>query len=289
MATPIHTVCVVIPIYQPQLSNAERASLERCLSVLGQHRLIIAKPETLDLSALLQQHPQLDLEAFPDEYFQGISGYNRLMLSDLFYARFAHYQYMLVYQLDAFVFSDQLLAWCNQDYDYIGAPWLPSATPPDFVERVRATIRRKLYRWLNRKDRTGNGAHHAQYDYCAGNGGFSLRRISKMRTVLRKLAQRVEPYRARGHHTYNEDVFFCVEANRFRELVRLPALDVAVRFSWESHPAVAAQLNQGRLPFGCHAWDKLYRADWQPIFDGLGYSLEALLDDRQTSQALEMA
>ena len=31
---------------------------------------------------------------------------------------------MLIYQLDAFVFQDDLAYWCQQNYDYIGAPWL---------------------------------------------------------------------------------------------------------------------------------------------------------------------
>jgi hypothetical protein len=281
VVNPIHTVCVVIPVYQTFLNPAQQVSLERCLSILGSHPVVVVKPEGLDLSILLQQHPQLESESFADPYFDGINGYNRLMLSDQFYARFAQYQYMLVYQLDAFVFSDQLLMWCNQGYDYIGAPWLPRTTPPDLFERGRAVVRRKLYRWFNRKDLTGKNAHHAQYDYCAGNGGFSLRRISAMRNALRSLSKHVEPYRLRSHHTYNEDVFFCVEANRFRQLVRLPRLNIAIKFSWESNPAVAAQLNHGELPFGCHAWDKLYRTHWQPIFDRLGYSLDTLLGDKQ--------
>ena len=32
---------------------------------------------------------------------------------------------MLIYQLDAYVFKDELLNWANKGYDYIGAPWLP--------------------------------------------------------------------------------------------------------------------------------------------------------------------
>jgi small ligand-binding sensory domain FIST len=28
--------------------------------------------------------------------------------------------------MDCLVFSDQLLAWCNRGYDYVGAPWFKS-------------------------------------------------------------------------------------------------------------------------------------------------------------------
>ncbi len=32
---------------------------------------------------------------------------------------------MLIYQLDAYVFKGEWLFWANQEYDYIGAPWIP--------------------------------------------------------------------------------------------------------------------------------------------------------------------
>lgn len=47
------------------------------------------------------------------------------MLEADFYRRFGKYKYMLIYQLDAFVFSDKLLDFCEMGYDYIGAPVYP--------------------------------------------------------------------------------------------------------------------------------------------------------------------
>lgn len=44
------------------------------------------------------------------------------MLSAEFYDRFAAYEYVLIYQLDAFVFADRLAEFCQMGYDYIGAP-----------------------------------------------------------------------------------------------------------------------------------------------------------------------
>jgi hypothetical protein len=85
---------------------------------------------SLDLSALARQYPPLSIESFPDENFRDISCYNRMLLNDEFYARFAEYEYALIHQLDAFVFSDRLLEWCKLGYDYIGAPWLPYRAPP---------------------------------------------------------------------------------------------------------------------------------------------------------------
>jgi hypothetical protein len=281
MPPPLPTVCVVIPVYQTALTQAEQAAFDRCIAILHRHAIFIAKPASLNVSSLTGQHPDIQVEPFPDDFFNGINGYNKLMLSDFFYARFADFQYMLIYQLDAFVFSDQLLAWCERGYDYIGAPWLPRATMPTALDKLRTLLKQRVYRWLDRQDRCGCGAHHTQYDYVAGNGGLSLRRVAAMRQALHKYERRAQRYRARAHHTHNEDIFFTVEVNRYRQFINLPPLRTAVAFSWESHPSLARQLNSGALPFGCHAWDKLYRDDWRPIFKQFGYSLDSLLDQRQ--------
>ena len=51
---------------------------------------------------------QLGLLRFSDHWFHRVSTYNKLMLSLDFYVRFSAYGYLLVYQLDAWVFSDEL-------------------------------------------------------------------------------------------------------------------------------------------------------------------------------------
>ncbi len=52
------------------------------------------------------------------------------MLSPTFYDAFQAYRYVLIYQLDALVFSDRLTEWCEMDWDYVGAPWLKCADSP---------------------------------------------------------------------------------------------------------------------------------------------------------------
>ena len=76
------------------------------------------------------------------------------MLDPYLYNQFSHYDYMLLYQLDAFAFSNRLLEFCKMGYDYIGAP----------VERYA-------------KDWKAVGCN-------IGNGGFSLRKIASMIRIL---------------------------------------------------------------------------------------------------------
>jgi hypothetical protein len=274
---PSPTACVVIPCYTAALQPYERLAFTRCLDILKAHDIVIIKPQSLDLSELLSVYPPLRTESFDDDYFTGIGGYNRLMLSDLFYERFARYEYVLIHQLDAFVFSDQLLAWCARGYDYIGAPWFPNSTVPSWRNYFRIYARRTLYRWLNRADRHLPGIHHAQYMYSVGNGGFSLRRVAAMREALKTLHSRAEEYRRADGGFHNEDIFYCIEANRYVNHVKVPGIREASAFAWEHQPTVAAKLCDGKLPFGCHGFNKLHRDEWRPIFSRFGYFLDELL------------
>lgn len=270
--------CVVVPIYRSTLLPYEQVALGRCDEVLDAHDVVLAKPASLDLTQVLKSHPRCRVEAFDDDYFKGVAGYNRLMLSDEFYARFEAYDYVLIHQLDAFVFKDELGHWCNQGYDYIGAPWLPDSSVPSPLDLLKAATRRKLGRLVNRLDANAGGMHATQYMFAVGNGGFSLRRVQSMRRALAALGSRTDDYRRARMTLNSEDLFFSVEVNRYRRRLRIPDVGVAAGFSWERNPAVARVLNGGSLPFGCHAWNKLHRDDWTPVFEQFGYSLDRILD-----------
>ena len=104
-----------------------------------------------------------------------------------------------------------------------------------------------------------------------------MRRIVRMREVLADLATKADEYRRGDVSTRHEDLFFCVEANRYWDRVRTPGLREATHFAWEQQPSVAATLTDGELPFGCHGWDKLHRDEWRPLFKRIGVSIDELL------------
>ena len=281
-------VRVVIPVHHYPLTQAEQAALERCLSVLHRYPICIVTPEGLDAEELLRRHPQLQRETFADEYFVSAYSYNKFMLADEFYDRFAAYEYILVHQLDAFVFSDQLHDWCMSGYDYVGAPWIWSSRQPTLPYRLYIGALRTLCRVIDRPnsaDLPPDKFFQRQLCYSAGNGGLSLRRVARMREVLAKLHERANIYRAgkpaawaeRPSGRLGEDVFFCVEANRYWRHVKTPGLGAAAQFAWETNPAIAARLTGGVLPFGCHGWNKLSLDQWRPVFARFGYHLDDLL------------
>ena len=130
--------------------------------------------------------------------------YSCLLTTPSFYDYFDT-EFVLIFQTDTVLFpqSPYLVTYfMNQNVDYIGAPWFH----------------------LNINDGRTN--------YVGGNGGLSLRKVSRMKELLTRY-----PYAKRCH--IPEDVYIC----RLPD-IQLPHKSIAERFSVESifHPC----------PFGTH-------------------------------------
>ncbi len=262
---------IVIPVYKPSISAYEEIAFKQCLDVLGKHPLIIVKPNSLVLPEIIRSNILLQVKEFDNSFFEDIHGYNRLMLSEAFYSSFADYKYILIYQLDAFVFNDDLLSWCDKGYDYIGAPWL-SKKDRTGLDKITANIKNKLYVRYNVKYKDGLPKIGKQLENRVGNGGFSLRRVDKLLYHSISNKATIEKYLSMKHPWFNEDIFWSIELNRKKKQINIPQLDEALGFAFETYPEKAIRINKDQLPFGCHAWDK--NVDfWRPYFDTLGYSI----------------
>lgn len=270
-ATPITAgdVCVVVPVFKPTLTRMEQLSLDRCLHVFKPYTRIAVKPSSLtSVPAGIE-----NTISFDDAYFAGIEGYNRLMLSPEFYQAFMpEFKVMLIYQLDAFVFRDELLYWCNRGYDYIGAPWPYEVAPPDFVKKAKLKWQNYLAVKRNKMDEESGVLHRHQIEGRVGNGGFSLRNIERFHAISRQEQVLIKRYLDQHHHHFHEDVFWGVEVNRTRTQLRIPEARIAQKFAFENFPERLFAENRRELPFGCHAWDK-HIDFWRPIFGNLGCSI----------------
>lgn len=258
-------VDIVIPIYREVPTAEEAFSLERCFSVLGGHPLTFIHPQSLNLSAY-QKYQGAAFRAFDDDFFTGIFGYNRLMLSVGFYQAF-HREYILIYQPDCLVFRDELDFWVAQGYDYIGAPWLRSRAEVPLVKKIWDGG----WAWVKTQiNHGGNGRVQKDKSLlynAVGNGGFSLRRRQKFIEVLEKLAPVVQVYLKPENQStfYAEDVFFSIEPQRHGLAFSKPDYRTACRFAIENKPEFGLNLNNGKLPFGCHRWNKENREFWMKI------------------------
>ena len=264
--------CIIIPVYKKNIKKEEIASLKQCCTILRKYPVIFITHKNLDCSVYTNICRDIGASFkyayFNEKYFSGIFGYNAIMLSKQFYTKFKNYKYILIYQLDAYVFRDELEYWCNQDYDYIGAPWMSVSSitePPTF----------------------GN-----MYDLEIGNGGFSLRKtetfirlyslkiwllylffeiytlfdriteLSKKYFFFRLMRYIVFPFKIFFDRFYlikqdkkNEDMLW---SKVLQSSGKIPTAHIAAHFSFERYCDYLFEVTDRNLPFGCHAWSEYY-------------------------------
>ena len=264
-------VIIVIPVYRDYLSAYERISLQQGISILAKYKIIVIKPRSLNLT-VFNDFPFIEYLSFNDNCFLDVDAYSQLLMSPKFYQEFLRYKYMLIYQLDAFVFKDELLDWCNLGYDYVGAPWLKNNEYTDVFHYLKSRLLIFLSIRYNKRVRGKDEPSRRQYENQVGNGGFSLRRIAKFYQLANQYA---DPFNCNHLGLDNwlpEDVFWAISINRLKTRLRIPGYKQAVRFSFENALERAFSLTNNVLPFGCHAWDD--HADfWRSAFAEQGYSI----------------
>ncbi len=278
---------VVIPVYKDNPSRTEIASFRQGISILKSYDVFIFTyiECNLDIYKRIAGEQKIDLsiEFFEKKYFSSIEGYNDLCFSKDFYHRFSVYEYMFIYQLDAWVFRDELQFWCDKGYDYIGAP---------------------IYYGKNRKTFTTKF-------FGVGNGGLCLRKISHCLSILegnssavflkpisliklywnyflysdnfKNIENRIKilpiilakffgkynslNYYIKNH--VNEDLIFGTWSTKsWGHKGNIPTEDEAMHFSFEVNPSFLYNKIGEKLPFGCHAFEKWeYETFWKQFIN----------------------
>ena len=269
--------CIVIPIYKNDLTEYEIISLKQCCKILVNYPVLFITHRDLDCSVYENICKNTGIvykyEIFNKKYFKDISWYNVLLLSKYFYQRFIDFDYILIYQLDAFVFKNELDYWLKKGYDYIGAPWMGlNKIKPQFIGPPTV-----------------------------GNGGFSLRRIKKFSTstnlrtnmlkiinIIQSLYNIILENSKRNKFYYFPKLFlnpvlkilkfiFCnydknainedeVWAGILYNNGYIPSAEEAIKFSFENYPEYLYEINNRELPFGCHDWFKYYNYQFYKNF-----------------------
>jgi hypothetical protein len=264
----MHKIVVVIPVYR-DFDEWEFMSLRQCCKVLGRYDVCLVAPVDLDTQSFhticSSYGVFLKEECFSSEFFKNIQGYNRLLLSKEFYERFREYDYMLIYQLDAYVFEDKLEEWCSLGYDYVGAPIIGRYEENEYRPSMPMRV---------------------------GNGGFSLRKIGKYLEffssrknvfssneiiarirlwkkpytrvfvwLLMLLGWHNKPQSVAKHWHYNEDDFWSGYLDGSNYELTKPSVGEALGFAFEKYPSEMFKKTKA-LPFGCHAWRKYEYEDF---------------------------
>lgn len=256
-------VALVIPYYKKDISPDEKISIKHLNKFLKAYDKFLILPANLKDTSFTISHAKIMY--FPSEFFTSVQKYSELLTTKSFYQKFSDYEYILIYQLDALIFSDQLSYWCKKGYDFIGSP---------FFNPIIGFL-----------------SHKRNYFISGGNGGFSLRKVSSFIKVIdnaEKLASRKSKKNwirilwfilgiltNKSHriwlkaspqeYPFNEDGFWSFEAPKYYPQFKIAPFHEALKFSFEKKPRTSFKLNNNQLPFGCHAWAKYDRDFWKPF------------------------
>lgn len=255
--------CIVIPIYKEELDCTEELSLKRLYKIIKgkNYPLFFVKPNSLDAKNYYKIIKKDDVRefSFDDKYFIDIHGYSQLCLSYDFYNRFSAYKYMYIYQLDCYLIEDNLLSWCEFDFDYIGGPILSTGAG-----------------W-NTLDKETN-----KWEPMVGNGGFSLRKIE----VFKELTDPEGEFRK--HYNIDdelinkviyEDKYFCNDLYNFYDL-NMPNWIVASKFAWDMNVDLYKRLfDIEYLPMCAHAWTRNIRY-WKDKFEEIDQKIVDFCEEK---------
>jgi hypothetical protein len=249
------TAAIIIPVHKSHITDLERLSLSRCVTVLGEHPLVVVGPRSLDYSCYKQVVKHAIITTFEDAFFRSFEAYQRLMVSRQFYDTFSHYSYILIYQLDAYVFSDKLLFWCDKDYDYIGAPLRDSDGEWIGVGNGGFSLR-KTSSFLKVLWSTAKEDPHIYWSYICNTIATPWKRalryhrkIARQIGIASDLGRFLNRYSRKG---YYEDLFWGFHATRYCPFFRVAPIEEAIRFSVEAGLEDACRYYKEDPPFGCH-------------------------------------
>jgi len=270
------TAAVIIPIYQHKLSEYEKISLERCLSVLNKHKIIVIAPESLVIDRLNFRFKEIKVERFANKHFRSLHSYNKLMLSRLFYERFKEYTYVLIHQLDSLVVADKLSEWCQKGYDYIGAPWFVGFERGNSDKLLGVGnggfSLRKIETFLKVLSSREVNNHGNEIDLL--NVGYGLKNIILLKQLLsvKKHFKKINSLRLflffySSYMTHYEDIFWSVYSRFFIKDFKIPTVEEALQFAFEVKPRYCYELNNYNYPFGCHAWFKHDKDFWLDLLN----------------------
>lgn len=268
-----NNIVVIIPIYKTILTENEKISLNQCLTILKNYPITFITYNTLETTEYIKICEKYSVQTnfiyFEKEFFNGISGYNSLMKDLNFYKTFSSYKYMLIYQLDAFVFKDELLYWASKGYDYIGAPWFSGHKPypegkPETCGNGGLSLRR--IKWFI-KVLSNKGYIETPLYFIANfltEKKYSISRLIKDLRHCFSQKNKLSYFLQNGF--VQEDGFFCLTFHkRTFTPIKKPDWKTAAAFSFEMSPSyLYNEINT--LPFGCHAWEKYEYDDFWSKF-----------------------
>lgn len=241
-----NTCAIIVISHKEQINELEQISLLQLKKVLGEKwPIYLICPDKNNVSQFVRIIPEIIVKHIDDWWLSDYDRFGRYKLDPSLYRKFLKFKYILFYELDCFVFRDELQEWMNKGYDYVGAPW---------------------YEHFHK-------SHSESKLLDMGNGGFSLRRTSKLfiLAIINKLV-RGKKY---DQIKIQEDMIWVRHILPYSFRPKLPSSIEALHFAFETNPEKAYSTIGKNLPFGVHAWfkNKRYFEFYRPFISREGYQL----------------
>ena len=260
MVTSARTMCVIIPVHKEHLSAEEVASLQACYRHLKNYDCFLVFPEGLFINNYTDIHPKLILKSVPTSWLSSLQSYNLMKVNPDFYEIFNRYDFMMTYELDAFILSSNVEEYFGFDYDFIGAPVFKGyMNAPGIIFNnvlnsgfsirnisacAKALARLKKYRSTWKRNR-----------FIMSNFQF-LRRFIKSEKLNLIYDDHITGYFRNGY--FNEDIILSKIVPQLSPFFKVAPFKSAAAFSFEVNPDLLYKLNNYKLPLGCHAWPKFF-------------------------------
>ena len=282
----------IIPIYkEPSLfTSQEKTSLINNLVKLSRYKVILLSHHKLEsvivdflacsIDIALQEG--LEIMYIASHHLSSVSSYDRLLKSSKFYQIFSSFSHLVIVQLDVWIFGTNIETWLALPYAQIGAPWLclkeeelsmiGVGNGGLSIRNIRTVIR------LLESSRSALTFDSIRRGLCLMYGidqdaigpSHSLKALSKVNILLTLI--NLFPMLRSKHifkRVFLEDYYLACLAESNPDITpSLPSLDEAASFSFESFPS-ELYARFGRLPFGCHAFEKHERSFWKRHIEGL--------------------
>lgn len=266
---------IVIPMHKPDLTPEERVSLIQCQKILGGYPIFLLHPEGMEIQTYKSIFPMLKTLTAPPESMGSIAGYNRLMISPFVFNALKAYTHILIHEPDAIVLKDDLLFWCEQDFDYIGAPWFLSDLPNEFKLRATGNFGLSLM-----KTKTINTlfARNPRWFRVSMIIRDILRGLRGQRDAFKRALSSIGPSGrlSCAHKLYLDhcDIFWSFLVPKVSTQFKIAPPSQAIYFSWEKDPQKSWVVCEGKLPFGIHAWSKYNLPFLRPLLIQSGIAIE---------------
>ena len=240
--------CIVIPVYKDKLDCTEELSLKRLYEVIDEDtHVYLVCPKGMNIDEYKKIYPSIKLKEFDKKWFESTVSYSQLLINYNFYKSFDKYTYMCIYQLDCYIFKNEIGKWCDKGYDYVGAPIISEMAGWSEVMK--------------------NG----KWKPAVGNGGFSIRKISTFKDLTNPKGEFRTYYNIDDEILSKvkfEDKYFCNDIIRYYD-IEIPDWREACLFAIDMNADIFYNnFKLKELPVGCHAWPKNIRY-WKNVMKGI--------------------